>query len=378
MSMKRRNLSPTASENIADEAALWLARRDRGLTPAEQDEYIQWLTADPRHAEFLAQHAAAFERMMKLYEWQPGHSTDANPDLFAPRQARPWTHWGLSLAAAAAIAVGGAFWWSSSPVEAPAVTQRSFLRVNESQVLPDGSLVELKDDSRIAVGFSSAERRVRLTGEAHFKVAKNPAPFVVQADSVAVWAVGTAFNMRADAEVFDVLVVEGKVVVERTPHDGPWPADSAEETVVPDAALASDRGRLNEPDSPAPSRFLVSGLRSPVSGTLIVAGQRAVVPAAAAAELSVTDVTPEQIAAALDWKAPRLQFYETPLTVAVEEFNRWNRVRLVVGQRDLGAVPIGGTFRIDNVEGFVRLLEITLDLHAVRHGDEEIVLTRQR
>ena len=86
----------------------------------------------------------------------------------------------------------------------------------------------------------------------------------------------------------------------------------------------------------------------------------------------------EETQAALAWKVPRLQFLETPLAVAVEEFNRWNRVQLVLAQRELGTAPIGGTFRIDNVESFVRLLEITLDLQAVPRGETEIVLTRKR
>ena len=41
---------PTPDERAAD----WLIRRDRGLTPGEQDDYLQWLAADPRHASRLA------------------------------------------------------------------------------------------------------------------------------------------------------------------------------------------------------------------------------------------------------------------------------------------------------------------------------------
>ena len=81
-----------SSQALAEQASLWLARRDRGLTPSEQDDYMQWIVADPRHAEAMMQHAAAFERMMHLYEWQPWHTTEGNPDLFAPRRrvrARP-------------------------------------------------------------------------------------------------------------------------------------------------------------------------------------------------------------------------------------------------------------------------------------------------
>ncbi|WP_415909952.1 DUF4880 domain-containing protein [Oleiharenicola sp. Vm1] len=71
-------------EAILEAASAWLARRDRGLSAAEQDDYMQWLRADPRHAEALQQHAAALERMMQLYEWTPAHDTEPNPDLFAP------------------------------------------------------------------------------------------------------------------------------------------------------------------------------------------------------------------------------------------------------------------------------------------------------
>jgi ferric-dicitrate binding protein FerR (iron transport regulator) len=44
----------------------------------------------------------------------------------------------------------------------------------------------------------------------------------------------------------------------------------------------------------------------------------------------------------------------------------------------LGRRLIGGTFRPDNVEGFVRLLETTLDVRSDRRGDHETVLRRRR
>src|SRR5687767_14456692 len=87
---------------VADDAARWLSRRDRGLTPTEQDEYLQWLAADPRHADAIAQHATALERLMSLYEWQPGPDANPNPDLFAPRRRRafaPILVFGLAAAA---------------------------------------------------------------------------------------------------------------------------------------------------------------------------------------------------------------------------------------------------------------------------------------
>ena len=126
-----------SADAIAEQASLWLARRDRGLSPAEQDDYMQWLAADPRHTEAMMQQAAAFERMMHLYEWQPVHTSEVNPDLFAPRRRVtrwPWVA-GVALAAAAAVALslGNG---SRAPAPPPA---KSYLHVNERLALPDGS-----------------------------------------------------------------------------------------------------------------------------------------------------------------------------------------------------------------------------------------------
>jgi transmembrane sensor len=352
---KRASRDPGA---ISTQASLWLVRRDRGLTPQEQDEYMQWLTADSQHARSLAQHAAAFERLMQLYEWQPGQSAKANPDLFAPRHALGWLRWAIPLAAAALIAIGIGVGARGVLSPRPEAVQ-TFLRVNERQALPDGTLVELKDGSQIELAFSANERRVRLSGEAHFNVTKSPVPFIVHAGAVMVRAVGTEFNVRADAEAVDVLVTEGKVAVQYV----------AEGAAPPDPAAGPDK-------DPVLAGAAVAG--PDADGSLILAGQRAIVRIAGRADVEVHPVTAEETQVALAWKAPRLQFYDTPLSVAIDEFNRRNRVRIVLESRELGAVPIGGAFRIDNVDNFVRLLEATLDVRAVRHGDDKIVLKRKR
>lgn len=347
-----RNPSPESERDaIAGQASLWLAKRDRGLTAAEQDEYLRWLGADPRHAEIVQQHAAALERMMRLYEWQPGQSAEANPDLFAPmRRPSSWLRWTLPLAAAASIVLAAVTWWPGTREAPGARSSVAVLRVNEQQTLPDGSVVELKDGSRLEIAFGDEERRVMLSGEAHFHVAKNPVPFVVRAGSVSVRAVGTAFNVRTTADAIDVLVTEGRVALTTT----------------------------DLPRSTFPTEFQDDLADPPVSGgeTLLVAGQQAVVPTGAPGESRIRSMTFEEIDQALSWKVPRLQFVETPLSIAIEEFNRRNRTRLVLGDKALATIPIGGTFRVDNVEGFVRLLEITLDIRADRRGDHEMVLTR--
>ena len=328
------------------QAADWLARRDRGLSAAEQDDYLQWLRDDPQRAALIARHEATVRRMQHLARWQPDGSSEPNPDLFARPRRRWWRGVALVGAAAAALVLGGlALQREPEPAAQVAAPPKSFLRVNERQLLADGSMVELRDGSRVEVMLSETERRVRLTGgEAHFNVTTNPArPFVVEAGKVVVRAIGTAFVVRIDSAQVDVMVTEGKVRLER-PSDAGQPAT------------------LLEADGP-----------------IVAAHQRAIVPLIGTGPApEVTAVTADQLKDALSWKAPRFQFYETPLADAVAEFNRHNAQQIRIVDEALGREPIGGTFRVDNVEGFVSLLELTLGITAERGAEGPILLRRAR
>jgi ferric-dicitrate binding protein FerR (iron transport regulator) len=87
--------------------------------------------------------------------------------------------------------------------------------------LPDGSKVWLNSRSQLRhfAGNSSGERRVELTGEAYFEVAKQPSrPFVVQTALGEVTVLGTAFNVanRASKATLEVNVTEGLVRLQPT------------------------------------------------------------------------------------------------------------------------------------------------------------------
>jgi transmembrane sensor len=74
----------------------------------------------------------------------------------------------------------------------------------------------------------------------------------------------------------------------------------------------------------------------------------------------------------------RLEFQEMRLGDVVAEFNRYNAIPLVLADPGLGTVTIGGTFRVDNVAGFVRLLELTVDVRSEPRADGAVVLKRAR
>ncbi len=346
--------SPDAdrSADLEAVASAWLARKDRAFTAEEQDRYFEWLRADPRRGATVARLEKTWGALDALAEWRPTHSVQPNADLLARPQppVRRWSRLvntvsaARVLAAAAAVGVGlfvASPWWRD--VEPPAGTVR-VIPPPERLTLTDGSIVDLNHDGKIEIDFTSEARRVRLVrGEAHFTVAKNPArPFLVEAGGVAVRAVGTAFDVRHASGAVEVLVIEGKVQVER-PR-------------VP--AVAS------EPD---------------ISPTPLVAGERAVVNTAApAVKPVVAAVSASEISRALAWQGVRLEFEALPLAEVVAEFNLRNRQQLVVGDVATGRLRIGGNFRADNVDAFVRLLEASFGVNAERRADGAFELRRQK
>jgi transmembrane sensor len=318
---------------IDRQAADWLVRRDRGLGAAEQDEFFQWLAADPRHGEWLARHQRTWKEFNQLAQWRPEHSAEPNPDLLArPRRRTRWLVWAAPLAAAAAVVLGF-FLRPAPPAPTPAPAPATAAAAG-TRALDDGSTVDLRGDSAIAVAFSAGERRVELLrGEAFFTVAKDAArPFIVHANGVDVRAVGTAFNVRVDRRSVEVLVTEGRVQV---------------------APLAS-------PSAPEPAAV----------PQLVGAGERAVVPITSTPEAPrVAALSAAEIARELAWQPRLLDFDSTPLAEVVAQFNVRNRTQLVLGDATLAGLPIVASVRSDNVEGFVRLLEATTDIRGERRGD---------
>lgn len=320
--------SPLPDE-IVEAASAWLARRDRGFSPTEQDAYLQWLREDERHGLAVARLEKAWGALDSLAEWRPEHSQKPNPDLLAVPHRRFWRRAAGVLALAAALAV---VWVVFKPFgSSPATVQVA--RQSELRTLADGSVVELNKDAEIAVDYSAAERHIRLIrGEAYFTVAKNPErPFVVTAGGVRVRALGTVFNVRLQGDDVDVLVTEGKV-------------------------------RIDPPKPEEP------GLRGALNAAMVGAGERTSVNAAVPTPLApeVFEATTDEIEQTLSWQGMRLTFKSTPLDEAVAEFNRYNReTRIVIADRRIAKLPLGGgNFRADNADAFVRMLELTSGVHA--------------
>ncbi|HRE84221.1 MAG TPA: FecR domain-containing protein [Opitutaceae bacterium] len=332
-----RDSRPLSSRPIENEEAQWISWRDAGLTPAQEQELQAWLARDARHGIVLERLGSAWAALD-----HPDFSADKERHVRTlaarAKTRRRRQFWGASTAVALlAFALILLLPFGPKPeseIEALALPGRP-----QSQRLADGSLVELNSDAEIVVEFSELVRSVRLVrGEAHFQVAHEPdRPFLVSAGSVAVKAVGTAFTVRFDPQVVEVLVTEGRVVVD----DKIEPRHNALETIG--------------------------------------AGNRVVVPTGeSGAAMRVMELSGDELSERLAWREVRLEFSGTALGEAVASFNERNRTQVSIADPSLAKLKISGIFRADNLDGFIRLMEDTLELQSVVRGTDTIVLERRR
>jgi transmembrane sensor len=335
--MSRPDHSSSASSSALEDAAIaWLTERDDGFSPAREREFAQWLRADPRHAAAMQRTSAAWSLLDRIPE------SAAAPVLAAATRRRSF--WRRTTAfgslAAAALAVGLFVWSRPTPAD-PALTVPALSAPTTPRLvtLSDGTLVQLNTGGAVVEEFTAATRHVTLTrGEAHFAVTKNPArPFIVQAGSLQVRAVGTAFNINLQSAAVDVIVTEGRVQLTTRTADAP-------------ALEAGERATLR---------------RAP-------AASAAAVPALVVARLDAA-----AIAQTLAWREPLLRLGGATLAELAAEFERATGRRLVLADPALAELRFGGRFRADDIDGFTHLLATTLDLDVERAADGTIVLRKK-
>lgn len=212
---------PPNSAAIRETAADWVARRDAGLSVREEVDYAAWLDTDRAHRTAVDGLDLTWKTLDRPLASGSADAVLGELALRARlRRRRRTVACGV---ASLVLLVGAGVGWQASrppPDLRSSAAVSAVVLLPSIQLLPDGSVAELRDGAEITVAFTDSQRRVILrSGEAYFKVAKNPArPFVVAAGGVEVRAVGTAFSVDFGKSAVEVLVTEGKVSVATPPR----------------------------------------------------------------------------------------------------------------------------------------------------------------
>ncbi|MBE8716358.1 FecR family protein [Cellvibrio polysaccharolyticus] len=210
---------------IYDDASLWIARLDRGLSKEETEALRLWLDKSPKHRECLLEMADLWDRMDSL---------SMLAELFDPPAAtknrnRQRSVWAVAASVTALVCAIGllapAERWKTpaaevQPLQTAAVTPNNVyetgIGAHSTVNLPDGTRMLLNTDTQVTVTYTDNERLLELKkGELHVEVAHDKQrPLRVMVGGKIVEAVGTAFNVyRKDDQNFDVIVTEGRVHV---------------------------------------------------------------------------------------------------------------------------------------------------------------------
>lgn len=190
------------------------------LTPEEQLNVEQWINdSDENRLHFqkirkLWDNAAAindFEKIDVDSQWMLTLKQMKNIDHKLQKQPKERASLIWKVAASVVLLACMAVLYNSffSPVTLVAENGKE-----NKYELPDGSIVWLNNDSELTYekDFMEKLRKVTLSGEGYFEIAKNPdKPFIVKATNTTTKVLGTKFNIKENKNKVALILDEGSV-----------------------------------------------------------------------------------------------------------------------------------------------------------------------
>jgi transmembrane sensor len=330
--------------SIVEHSCEWFLRWHCGeLTLAERDAYVQWLKTSPVHIGETLRAARLYSTLRSFrgqlfFTNEDELSGDSNVVKFTPRESTGegsarMSVWRQRIIAAAAVAVLTVAavvvqrGWFNGTIETQASEWRNI-------TLSDGTLVSLGPRTDMRHRFSDERRMIVLSrGEAMFEVAKDPSrPFIVDANLARVQATGTQFAVERHGGQVVVTVREGSVAVG---------GDSLRGAGGVAASIELGRGE-----------------------------QVAVTTAGAKPKLNVN------VDRELAWANRKLEFVDQTIIEAVNEFNRRNRIQIVVDPV-LGSESVHATFDADDPESFAVGVARRKGFIVVKENTDVLRITRR-
>lgn len=298
---------------VSDEANTWILRVHSGLMSAEeQREFEAWHARSPMHQ---AQFRDA-ERFWHALDGLTGQVTrekhESTPVGFATRRVSSLIFGSATrlrwpaIAATFVVIITTMLLWSTLTVWLS--DYKTATGEQKSVALADGSTVFLNTHSAFSVNLSERRRSLTLTqGEALFEVAPDAArPFEVTVDGWVVRAVGTTFNIDHHADNMTVTVIEGAV---RLLHD-----DHAWDIPAGYRMTYDEHQILNEPE-------------------------------------------PADVLKITSWRKGEFSFTDMPLSMIVEELNRYRPGRIVIATTSLRDLRLSGSVSLNDPDQSLKMLK---------------------
>jgi transmembrane sensor len=351
------------ARRITEQAVSWYIEQQEPLSERQRVAFLNWLRASPRHvAEYFAvaqMHgdfkAAAILKTITAEELVERAGRDSPVVMFPlmgsalAKEHRPRTGRARRVAARAAGLVAavlmawlGVGYWR----EANGRVERSFqgdTAAVRSVTLPDGTLVQLDQNSRIDVHFDGRFRRIEVVrGNALFDVGKDAQrPMLVHVGGHVLQDIGTVFDVKREAGGDTLTVISGHVRV------------------------------LNALDASHKDEF--ASLLDGIAVADLTAGQQISLNVA-----GVSTKQPAQIARATAWLPSEIRFQHETIGNVARRFNAYTSKPLVIENESIADERISGIFHADNPQAFAAYLSTLPDVRVVEERDRVRIVASSR
>ena len=232
------NASEKVSENVSDARLSQIFGEALGDEPSKEETLAAWEAFEKKHISSEKEHLQKAEDELSEKKIEDEIGGESSSRKISKARILAWITASVAVAASLFLFIFRSSQEISQPTE---FSMELFSEVTSpkqvEQTLSDGycvvstpaattTLVTLSDGTRVMLNanstleypasFDDAEvREVRLKGEAHFEVTKNPhRPFVVKAGEMQTQVLGTIFDVKAyRKDAPKVTLMQGKVKV---------------------------------------------------------------------------------------------------------------------------------------------------------------------
>lgn len=232
------NASEKVSENVSDARLSQIFGEALGDEPSKEETLAAWEAFEKKHISSEKEHLQKTEDELSEKKIEDEIGRESSSRKISKARILAWITASVAVAASLFLFIFRSSQEISQPTE---FSMELFSEVTSpkqvEQTLSDGycvvstpaattTLVTLSDGTRVMLNanstleypasFDDAEvREVRLKGEAHFEVTKNPhRPFVVKAGEMQTQVLGTIFDVKAyRKDAPKVTLMQGKVKV---------------------------------------------------------------------------------------------------------------------------------------------------------------------
>lgn len=232
------NVFEKASENVSDARLSQIFGEALGDEPSKEETLAAWEAFEKKHISSEEEHLQKAEDELSEKKIEDEIGRESSSRKISKARILAWITASVAVAASLFLFIFRSSQEISQPTE---FSMELFSEVTSpkqvEQTLSDGycvvstpaattTLVTLSDGTRVMLNanstleypasFDDAEvREVRLKGEAHFEVTKNPhRPFVVKAGEMQTQVLGTIFDVKAyRKDAPKVTLMQGKVKV---------------------------------------------------------------------------------------------------------------------------------------------------------------------